>query len=154
MRGRVSLSASQHIEWVNLVEKTGPFLAVGVLDEAFPQGLVKVETRKRQRVRSAYEEWRDAVDAETDPQLRTLYTARWVRLVLEELLEFEASRSEIGVTRSARHAHLSRTTLRRGGETRLCGGFRRQCPVAHRPLRARLRPLRSAGRRHVDGFAH
>jgi hypothetical protein len=47
------LSASQHIEWVNLVEKTGPFLAVGVLDEAFPQGLEKVETRKRQRVRSA-----------------------------------------------------------------------------------------------------
>ena len=72
---------------MNLVEKTGPFLAVGVLDEAFPQGLEKVETRKRQRVRSAYDEWRDAVD-EADPQLDALHR-EWVRLVLEELLEYE-----------------------------------------------------------------
>lgn len=81
------MSASQHIEWLNLVEKTGPFLAVGVLDDAFPQGLEKVETRKRQRVRSAYEEWRDAVD-KPDPDLDALHR-EWVRLVLEELLEYE-----------------------------------------------------------------
>ena len=83
------MSAAQHIEWLNLVEKTGPFLAVGVLDEAFPQGLEKVETRRRQRVRSAYDEWRDAVD-EGDPQLEGLHR-EWVRLVLEELLEYEPS---------------------------------------------------------------
>ncbi len=83
------MSAAQHIEWLNLVEKTGPFLAVGVLDEAFPQGLEKVETRKRQRVRSAYDEWRDAVDAE-DTQLAALHR-EWVRLILEEILEFESS---------------------------------------------------------------
>ena len=81
------MSAAQHIEWLNLVEKTGPFLAVGVLDEAFPQGLEKVETRRRQRVRSAYDEWRDAVD-DGDPQLDGLHR-EWVRLVLEELLEYE-----------------------------------------------------------------
>ena len=84
-----TMSAAQHIEWLNLVEKTGPFLAVGVLDEAFPQGLEKVETRRRQRVRSAYDEWRDAVD-EADPQLAELHR-EWVRLVLEELLEYEPS---------------------------------------------------------------
>jgi hypothetical protein len=83
------MSAAQHIEWVNLVEKTGPFLAVGVLNEAFPQGLEKVETRRRQRVRSAYDEWRDAVD-DADPQLDDLHR-EWVRLVLEELLEYEPS---------------------------------------------------------------
>ena len=83
------MSAAQHIEWLNLVEKTGPFLAVGVLDEAFPQGLEKVETRRRQRVRSAYDEWRDAVDS-GDPQLDGLHR-EWVRLVLEELLEYEPS---------------------------------------------------------------
>jgi hypothetical protein len=83
------MSAAQHIEWLNLVEKTGPFLAVGVLDEAFPQGLEKVETRRRQRVRSAYDEWRDAVD-DGDPQLDGLHR-EWVRLVLEELLEYETS---------------------------------------------------------------
>ncbi len=83
------MSVAQHIEWLNLVEKTGPFLAVGVLDEAFPQGLEKVETRRRQRVRSAYDEWRDAVD-EGDPQLDGLHR-EWVRLILEELLEYEPS---------------------------------------------------------------
>ena len=83
------MSASQHITWLNLVEKTGPFLAVGVLEDAFPQGLDKVETRKRQRMRSAYDEWRDAVDEE-DAQLPALHR-EWVRLVLEELLEYEPS---------------------------------------------------------------
>jgi hypothetical protein len=83
------MSAAQHIEWLNLVEKTGPFFAVGVLDEAFPQGLEKVETRRRQRVRSAYDEWRAAVD-DGDPQLDGLHR-EWVRLVLEELLEYEPS---------------------------------------------------------------
>jgi len=81
------MSASQHITWLNLVEKTGPFLAVAVLDEAFPQGLQKIETRKRQRVRSAYDEWRDAVDAQ-DSQLDALHR-EWLRLVLAELLEYE-----------------------------------------------------------------
>ena len=83
------MSVAQNIDWLNLVEKTGPFLAVGVLDEAFPQGLEKVETRKRQRVRSAYDEWRAAVD-EADPQITALHQ-EWVRLVLEELLEYEPS---------------------------------------------------------------
>jgi hypothetical protein len=81
------MSAQQHIEWLNLVEKTGPFLAVGVLDEAFPQGLDKVQTRSRQRIRSAYDEWREAVD-EADPQLDSLHR-EWVRLVMAELLEYE-----------------------------------------------------------------
>ena len=83
------MSAAQHIAWLNLVDKTGPFLAVGVLDEASPQGLEKVQTRRRQRVVSAYEEWRDAVD-KPDPQLDDLHR-EWVRLVLEELLEYEPS---------------------------------------------------------------
>ncbi len=83
------MSSAQHIEWLNLVEKTGPFLAVGVLEDAFPQGLVKVETRRRQRIRSAYDEWRDAVDNEDD-QLAALHR-EWVHLILEELLEYESS---------------------------------------------------------------
>ena len=81
------MSAAQQTEWLNLVEKSGPFLAPGVLAETFPQGLERVETRVRQRIRSAYEEWREAVDAE-DPVLDALH-AEWVRLVLEELLGYE-----------------------------------------------------------------
>jgi hypothetical protein len=83
------MSATQHIEWLNLVEKTGPFLAVGVLDEAFPQGLDKVETRQRQRIRSAYDEWRDAVDS-GDPKLEAIHR-EWVRLVLQELLGYDST---------------------------------------------------------------
>jgi type I restriction-modification system DNA methylase subunit len=82
------MSAAQHMEWLSLIERTGPFLAVGVLNEAFPQGLEKVETTKRQRVRSAYDEWRDAVD-DSDPQIDALHR-QWVRLVLEEVLEYES----------------------------------------------------------------
>ena len=81
------MSAAQHLEWLSLVEKTGPFLAVGVLDDAFPQGLEKVDTRRRQRIRSAYDEWRDAVDTH-DPQLSELHY-EWIKLVLSELLEYE-----------------------------------------------------------------
>ena len=48
---------SRHTEWLSLVEVSGPFLAVPVLEKAFPQGLDVVETPKRQRLRAAYEEW-------------------------------------------------------------------------------------------------
>src|SRR5262249_54507889 len=82
-----TMSAAQHMEWLSLVEKTGPFLAVGVLDEAFPQGLEKVETRKRQRIRSAYDEWRDAVDG-SDPEIEALHR-EWINMVLRELLEYQ-----------------------------------------------------------------
>lgn len=80
---------SQHAEWQSLIDTTGPFLAVGVLEQAFPQGLDKVATGVRQRIRSAYEEWREAVD-EGDPQLELLHK-EWLKLVLEELLEYDDS---------------------------------------------------------------
>jgi hypothetical protein len=78
---------SRHTEWLSLVEWSGPFLAVPVLDAVFPQGIEAVETRDRRRLRSAHEEWREAVD-EADPQLEALHR-EWVRLVLEELLEYD-----------------------------------------------------------------
>jgi len=83
------MSAAQHIEWLSLIETTGPFLAVGVLDEAFPQDLESVETLRRQRVRKAYEEWSEAVEA-NDPQLLKLHR-EWINLILSELLEYEPS---------------------------------------------------------------
>ncbi len=79
---------SQQVEWLSLVETTGPFLTVQVLEQAFPQGLESVETPRRQQLRSAYEEWRDAVD-EDDELLPALHDA-WVNLVLTELLEYDA----------------------------------------------------------------
>ena len=51
-------------EWLNLLEVSGPFLAVPVLREAFPQGLEELDTQRAKRLRSAYEEWRDVVDGD------------------------------------------------------------------------------------------
>lgn len=78
---------SKHAEWLSLVEIAGPFLTVSMLEQAFPQGLDAVATSRRQRLRAAYDEWRDAVD-EGDELLPELH-GEWVRLVLTELLEYD-----------------------------------------------------------------
>lgn len=80
---------SQHTEWLSLVETSGPFLSVSVLESVFPQGLEKVDTPRKQRLRSAYEEWRDSVD-EDDSQLDKLHEA-WLREVFDEFLEYKDS---------------------------------------------------------------
>ena len=80
---------SQHTEWLSMIEVSGPFLAVSVLEKIFPQGLESLETYRKKRLRSAYDEWRDAVE-EDDPQLPELHRA-WNELVLRELLEYEDS---------------------------------------------------------------
>lgn len=78
---------SKHAEWLSLIEISGPFLTVSMLDKAFPQGLEAVETPRRQKLRAAYEEWREAVDQE-DKLLPELHR-EWVRLVLTEILEYD-----------------------------------------------------------------
>lgn len=79
---------SEPVAWLSLVEISGPFLVGAVLEQAFPQGLEKIETPRRQRLRAAYDEWQDAVE-ELDPQLPALHDA-WVRMVLEDCLEYDS----------------------------------------------------------------
>jgi hypothetical protein len=76
-------------EWLNLLEVSGPFLAVPVLREVFPQGLEELETSRARRLRSAYEEWRDAVDAE-DADVERLHRA-WIDEVLHTAIEVDDS---------------------------------------------------------------
>lgn len=78
---------SQHTEWLSMVEVSGPFLAIPVLEKIFPQGLDSLETYRKNRIRSAYEEWLDAAE-NNDPHFTELHLA-WVNLVLKELLEFD-----------------------------------------------------------------
>ena len=78
---------SKHAEWLSLIEISGPFLTVSMLDKAFPQGLEAVETPRHQKLGAAYEEWREAVDQE-DELLPELHR-EWVRLVLTEMLEYD-----------------------------------------------------------------
>lgn len=76
---------SNRHDWLNLLEVSGPFLAVPVLREVFPQGLKELDTARAKRLRSAYEEWRDAVDG-GDADRDKLHTA-WIDEVLRTALE-------------------------------------------------------------------
>lgn len=77
----------QHHDWLALIEISGPFLAVPVLKEAFSVGLEELDGVKRKRLRQAYEEWREALEAD-DPQFAELHTA-WIEEVLSRGLEFD-----------------------------------------------------------------
>lgn len=74
-------------DWLALIEISGPFLAVPVLKEVFPQGLEELDGLKRKRMRQAYEEWRDALETD-DPQFTELHAA-WIDEVLSRGLELD-----------------------------------------------------------------
>ena len=76
-----------HHDWLSLIEISGPFLAVPVLKEAFPQGLEELDATKRKRLRQAYEEWREAMELE-DAQFAELHVA-WIDEVLSRGLELD-----------------------------------------------------------------
>lgn len=78
---------SMHDEWLSLIEISGPFLAVPVLKEVFPQGLEELDGIKRKRLRQAYEEWREALETD-DPQFPELHAA-WIDEVLSRGLELD-----------------------------------------------------------------
>jgi hypothetical protein len=78
---------SVHDDWLSLIEISGPFLAVPVLKETFPQGLEELDATKRKRLRQAYEEWREALELE-DAQFAELHVA-WIDEVLSRGLELD-----------------------------------------------------------------
>ena len=78
---------SMHHEWLALIEISGPFLAVPVLKEAFPQGLEELDAAKRKRLRQAYDEWREALETD-DPRFADLHAA-WIDEVLSRGLELD-----------------------------------------------------------------
>jgi hypothetical protein len=79
--------ARHHAEWLNLIERSGPFLEPPVLLRMFPQGLPKMDSRKLGCLRAGYEEWAEAQESRAK-DAATLHGA-WIRLVLGELLEFD-----------------------------------------------------------------
>lgn len=78
---------STNHDWLNLIEVSGPFLAVPVLREVLPQGLEALTSGRPQRLRAAYDEWRDAVDAD-DTDLPAIHSA-WIDEVLQSALEVD-----------------------------------------------------------------
>lgn len=87
-------------EWLSLVEVSGPFLAVPVLRDVFPQGLEALPSGRLQRLRRTYEEWREAVDMD-DLDLPALHAA-WVDDVLLAALEMDDAVLRKGTTLPAR----------------------------------------------------
>jgi hypothetical protein len=99
---------SMHHEWLSLIEISGPFLAVPVLKDAFPQGLEELDAVKRKRLRQAYDEWHEAQEAD-DPRFADLHTA-WIDEVLSRGLELdEDGRGDVlkGKDWCATHANVS-----------------------------------------------
>ncbi|CUH46443.1 Eco57I restriction-modification methylase domain-containing protein [Ruegeria atlantica] len=78
---------SIRFDWLNLIELSGPFLAEPVLNQAMPDGLDALERNVGPRLRSAYIEWRDAVDA-SDPLLDAIHSA-WIDEVLTNGLDYD-----------------------------------------------------------------
>ncbi|SFT79842.1 Eco57I restriction-modification methylase domain-containing protein [Halomonas saccharevitans] len=77
---------SERHDWLNLIEVSGPFLSIPVLDEAFSgQSLEGLNKYVSSRIRQAYDEWREAVDVD-DPSLNELHRA-WVDEVLATALQ-------------------------------------------------------------------
>lgn len=80
-------TTSVHDDWLSLIEISGPFLAVPVLKQAFPQGLEELDATKRKRLRQAYDEWREALELE-DIQFAELHSA-WIDEVLSRGIELD-----------------------------------------------------------------
>ena len=78
---------SMHAEWLSLIEISGAFLAEPILDQAFPQGLERLETSKKQAFRRTYEEWREALD--TEDELQAKLHQEWINWVLKTGLEWD-----------------------------------------------------------------
>ena len=77
---------SIHAEWLSLIEVSGAFLAEPVLDDAFPQGLIKLDDKKK-LFRDVYEEWREATD-NADKQQSAIHQ-EWLNWVLKTGLEWD-----------------------------------------------------------------
>ena len=73
-----------HSEWLSLLEVSGPFLSLPVLERVFPQGLDEADSHLRSELRLARDEWADDQSGwNPDPPIHR----QWVRQVLTEVLE-------------------------------------------------------------------
>ncbi|MGH8277926.1 MAG: Eco57I restriction-modification methylase domain-containing protein, partial [Steroidobacteraceae bacterium] len=78
-------SAPRRLEWLDLLEISGPFLSPPVIERVFPQGLDVLDTDHAAKIRLARDDWADSRrGSDADP----IVHAEWIRLVLTETLEF------------------------------------------------------------------
>jgi hypothetical protein len=74
--------SQDHLEWLGLIVRDGPFVSPSVLLKTFPQGLGSVPTETVQTFRQGFEEWNDG---QSDPRKHIA----WIELVLSSVLEHD-----------------------------------------------------------------
>ncbi|MEO8391572.1 MAG: hypothetical protein ABI700_01140 [Chloroflexota bacterium] len=80
--------ARHHAEWLSLIEISGPFLSVPVLQRAFPQELDAHDPQLAWDLRGAYEEWLDNQSGlSPEPAIHNA----WIHYVLITILEWDDS---------------------------------------------------------------
>src|SRR5215467_9601966 len=76
-------SKRHHADWLSLVEVSGPFLTMPVLERVFPNGLDAHDPDHFAILRAAYEEWDD--DQTGRRPSAAIHTA-WIKFVLTRTL--------------------------------------------------------------------
>jgi len=76
-------SSRHHNEWLSLIEVSGPFLSVPVLERAFPQGLDAHDPDHIRLLKLAFAEWADNQQGERpNPAIHRA----WIDFVLKQTL--------------------------------------------------------------------
>ena len=76
-------SSRHHNEWLSLIEVSGPFLSVPVLERVLPQGLDAHDPEHTRLLKLAFEEWEDNQQGERpNPAIHR----EWVNFVLKQTL--------------------------------------------------------------------
>ena len=76
-------SSRHHNEWLSLIEVSGPFLSVPVLERVLPQGLDAHDPEHTRLVKMAFEEWEDDQQGERpNPAIHR----EWISFVLRQTL--------------------------------------------------------------------
>lgn len=78
-------SSSRHTDWLSLIEISGPFLTLPVLDRVFPQGLDARDQDVGRELRTRFAEW-EAEQEKRRPD-RAIHQG-WIRWVLTDVLEY------------------------------------------------------------------
>src|SRR4051812_15940992 len=76
-------SSRHHNEWLSLIEVSGPFLSVPVLERVFPHGLDPHDPEHTRLLKLAFEEWEDNQQGE---QPNPAIHREWINFVLKQTL--------------------------------------------------------------------
>jgi hypothetical protein len=76
-----------HAEWLSLIEISGPFLSIPVLDCVFPQGLDAHDPEHLKNLKIAYQQWDDEAGPEAVRFNAAMHRA-WIEYVLTETLGY------------------------------------------------------------------